>query len=60
MLQDKSGWVGIGETLAEDLSARSQVSQHSPSDWSMLKMKASDWSLSAKIRLCPGSGKACG
>ena len=25
-LQDRSGWVAIGETLAEDVSARSQVS----------------------------------
>ena len=27
-LQDKSGWVAIGETLAEDVSARSQVSDN--------------------------------
>ena len=27
-LQDKSGWVAIGETLAEDVSARSQVSHN--------------------------------
>ena len=46
-LQDKSGWVAIGETLADEQGFdRSQVSRTSPSDWSNNSMKASDWSMS--------------
>ena len=46
-LEDRSGWVAIGETLADDQGFdRSQVRRYSHPGWSMNYMKTSDWSIS--------------